>query len=1142
MGEFVHLHLHSEYSLLDGACRIDEIPKAAKAAGHTAVAITDHGVLYGAVAFYNACKKEGIHPIIGCEVYVARDSRFSKEGRQDFSGDHLILLVKNEVGYRNLIAMVSKSFTEGFYMRPRVDMELLSTYHEGLIALSACLAGRIPQSILRGDYETAKKDALELHTLFGEGNFYLEVQDHGIPDERSVAHALLMLSRETGIPLVATNDVHYLKKRDSETQAVLMCIQTNRTLADGRPIGFETDEFYYKSTEEMERLFSGFPDAIANTARIAERCQFDFTFGKYYLPTYPLAAGQTHAQILRDYTDTGFEKLVSEGRITFETHSREEYLNRLSYELDVIGQMGFDAYFLIVRDFVTYAKTHGIPVGPGRGSGAGSLVAYCIGITDVDSIRYDLLFERFLNPERQTMPDFDIDFCYENRDRAIAYVRERYGEDHTAQIITFGTLAARAAVRDVGRVLGIPYATVDTVAKAIPGNATLDEALKIKELKALYDGSDEVRRLLDLSKSVEGMPRHASTHAAGIVITEEPVSHYVPLALNGDTPVTQYDMDTVAKLGLIKFDFLGLRYLTVMEKAQRTVREENPDFTLTAVPFDDKQTYRMISLGKTEGVFQLESPGMRRVLADMKPSAFDDIIAVIALYRPGPMDSINTFIARKHGQEQETYPVDALSEILGSTYGCIVYQEQVMQIFRTLAGYSFARADLVRRAMAKKKEDVMAAERTDFIAGCAANGISEKVATDIFDEMLSFASYAFNKSHATAYAMISFRTAYLKAHYPAAYLAALMSCGVPCDPAAFDVRVLPPDVNESGYDFVAKGGAVRYGFQAIKNVGRLFVDAILKERENGLFRSFDDFIDRMAKTDLNRKQVESMIKCGCFDTFGVYRSQLLAVYDEMISKAVARAHNNVTGQLDFFSGDAGEGLATKVTYPNIPEFPLKDLLAFEREMAGIYFSGNLFDSYSKHAASFSHAEIADILASFDEDGESDGEYGDREKVSLVGYVAGLTKKTTKRGDAMAVVQLDDRTGLLDLIVFPRQYGETSELLQIGNGIFVEGEISIREGEKPKVILNRAVKLLTNKEYLESVGAQHKLYLRVAGMKTRETDVVLRIISCVKGNTPVMFYDRSTGKSFRANGYDAAVTDQLLRDLAKILGDENVVFK
>ncbi len=1144
MGRFTHLHLHSEYSLLDGACRISDIPKIAKAQGHDAVAITDHGVLYGAVDFYRACRAEGVKPIIGCEVYVAPRGRASKDGRIDMSGQHLVLLVENEIGYRNLTQLVSRSFTEGFYMRPRVDMELLREYHEGLIALSGCLAGAVPQLILTGDYEGAKKSALEYLSIFGEGNYYLEIQDHLISDEKRIAASLLSISRETGIPLVATNDVHYLRPQDSEMQSVLVCIQTNTTLAEGNPLSFDTNEFYYKSTEQMERLFAAYPGAVENTAVISDRCRFDFSFGELYLPNYPVENGRSHRETLSGYAYRGFENKVTNGEILFDEHSKEEYLERLAFELSVIDKMGFNAYYLIVRDFVMYSKTHGVAVGPGRGSGAGSLVAYCVGITDVDSIRYDLLFERFLNPERQTMPDFDIDFCYENRDKVIAYVKEKYGDDHVAQIITFGTLAARASVRDVGRVLEMSYNDVDKVAKLISNTQTLKEALDGKELSEMYEADEDVRRLIDLAMSIEGMPRHASTHAAGLVITEKPVSYYVPLALNGDTVVTEFDMDTVAALGLVKFDFLGLRYLTIMEKAVGEIRATNPTFDLKKIPFDDVQTYRMISQGETDGVFQLESNGIRRVLRDMHPGCFEDIIATIALYRPGPMDSIDTFISRKLGTEQISYSTPLLEGILKNTYGCIVYQEQVMQIFRTLAGYSFARADLVRRAMSKKKADVMAAERSDFISGCAKNGISAQVAEKIFADMESFASYAFNKSHATAYAMISYRTAYLKAHYPAEFLAALMSCGVSCDPKRFGVKVLPPDVNESLLGFRATAGHVRYGFLAIKNVGRLFIDAIIKERDTGLFRSFEDFIDRMATRELNRRQVESMIKCGCFDSFGIYRSRLLAVYDNLITRSVARVHSNVTGQMDFFTMLDTESPVTTVEYPPLPELPLKDILTFEKEITGIYFSGHLFDRYVKHASVLQHENIGDILSSFDDNSELYGKYSDHQRMKIAGVVASLTKKSTKKGGDMAFAMLEDTGGVIEIIVFPKQYESCRAYLEIGKGLYVEGEINVREGDAPKLVANRMVPLLENEDYRESVAqtVPKKLYLRLPSMQASVSKAVMQILACVKGKTEVVFYDESSGKYLRANGYDAEVTERLLRDLSGMLGKDAVVFK
>ena len=1151
MGKFVHLHLHSEYSLLDGACRISEIPKLAKEMGHDAVAITDHGVLYGAVDFYRACKKEGIKPIIGCEVYVAPRSRHSKEGKADLSGDHLVLLVKNETGYRNLIQMVSKSFTEGFYMRPRVDMELLTEYHEGLIALSACLAGTVPQQILAGDYEAAKETALAYEKLFGKGNYYLEIQDHLLPDEKRVASTLRALSAETGIPLVATNDVHYLRKVDAETHTILMCIQTNHTLQEGKPIGFETEEFYYKSTEEMERTFASFPGAIENTTRIADACHFDFTFGELHLPTYPEEGGMSHKELLSKYAYEGLDARTKAGEVTFDTHPKEEYLERIGYELEIIDQMGFNAYYLIVRDFVMYSKTHGIPVGPGRGSGAGSLVAYCVGITDVDSVRYELLFERFLNPERQTMPDFDIDFCFENRDKAIAYVKERYGEDHVAQIIAFGTLAARAAVRDVGRVLGMPYGTVDTVAKLIPMFQSLEEALKGKELHTLYENDEDVRRLIDLSMEIEGMPRHATTHASGVVITEKPVSSYVPLALNGDMVVTEFDMNTAAQLGLVKFDFLGVKNITIIDQAMQQIRKRNPAFNINTIPLDDLATYKMISAGKTTGVFQLESGGMRRVLMEMKPSCFDDIIAILALYRPGPMDSIDTFIARKHGKEPIVYDTPELASILDSTYGCIVYQEQVMQIFRKLAGYTYARADLVRRAMSKKKADLLHAERADFIKGCGERGISATVANNIFSHMESFASYAFNKSHAAAYAFNSYRTAYLKAHYPAEFLAALMSCGTVRDPSQFGVKVLQPDVNESQMGFTTKQGAVRYGFLAIKGIGRNFIDALLTERAQGTFSTFEDFIDRMAGHELNRRQIESMIKCGCFDSFGIYRSRLLAVYEQLIANAVSRAHSNVTGQMSFFGmGDGMYGDFHKVEYPSIPEFPLKDLLSFEKEITGIYFSGNMLDNYAQHAETLPHLSIAEVIGDFDESGESYGTYSDRQKVSLAGVVVSCKEKATRKGTSMAFAVIEDPTGEIEAIIFPKQYELYAQYVKTGRGVYIEGEVSIKEGEAAKITVNKLTPLMSNEEYamqpppvVETPKPKAEtLYIRVPSVESGVTKTILRILKCVEGTTPVVLFDEQTKKYLSATGYSVRADEKLIGDLRRILGNDSVILR
>ena len=911
MSDFVHLHLHSEYSLLDGACRISEIPARAKECGHTAVALTDHGVMYGAVAFYKACRAEGIKPIIGCEVYVAPRTRFDKSPA-DAQPYHLVLLCQNEVGYRNLIKMVSRAFTEGFYTKPRVDMELLRDHAEGLIALSGCLAGRVQQLLVRGDYNEACKVAKEFSVIFGKNNFYLELQDHGIPEQKQILPDLYRLAQECDIPVVATNDCHYLRRRDAETQAVLLCVNTNSQMADGRPIGFETDEFYYKSTDEMRMLFGRYEGAMENTVAIAERCSFEFDFTNTYLPKFPCPAALTASGYLAQLTREGFEKRKRAGLIDFALHSEQDYRARVEYELSVIDQMGYSDYFLIVQDYVNYAKSKKIPVGPGRGSGAGSLVAYFLGITDVDSLRFDLLFERFLNPERVSMPDIDVDFCYNRREEVIAYVTDRYGADRVSQIVTFNTLAAKAAIRDVGRALGMSYNDVDVVAKAIPRELgiTIADALKLPDLKALYT-RPEVKRLVDLAMSLEGMPRNISIHAAGIVITENPLSDYVPLVSSNSAVLTQYDMDTIAELGLLKFDFLGLRYLTIINDAVQQIRESEPNFDIDKVPLDDPATYRLIAWGMTSGVFQLESGGMRQMLMNLSPSCFDDIVAAIALYRPGPMDSIPRFIENRKNPDRIVYRTELIEPILRSTYGCVVYQEQVMQIFRVLAGYSFGHADVVRRAMSKKKAGVMEAERDAFLAGCAQNGIARDVAEDIFTDMADFAHYAFNKSHAAAYAVISYRTAYLKAHYPKAYFAALLTSELGNMPKIAEyiaelgkhgIRVLPPDINESQAVFHVSGDHIRFGLLALKNIGRSFLENVVRERaQSGPYRSFDDFLDRMSNGDLNKRQVESLIKAGAFDTLGVFRSQLMAVYEPMIDRLQSKNRTNLTGQLDMFS-------------------------------------------------------------------------------------------------------------------------------------------------------------------------------------------------------------------------------------------------
>ncbi len=1150
MSDFVHLHLHSEYSLLDGACRISDIPAAAAAAGHTAVALTDHGVLYGAVAFYRACKDAGIKPIIGCEVYVAPRSRFSKEGRQDASGSHLVLLVQNAVGYANLITMVSKSFTEGFYSKPRIDEELLSAHHEGLIALSACMAGKIPRMILAGDMEGAAKAAKHYDALFGRGNFYLEMQDHGLADDKRINRALRTISEESGIPLVVTNDVHYLRRVDADAQAILLCIQTNRVITEGRPIGFETDEFYYKSTEEMERLFPSASEAIANTARIAARCNFDFEFGKLHLPTLPTSGGRSHGDELSALAYEGLEARVSRGEVVFtDEHPREKYLERLAYELSVIDKMGFNGYYLIVRDFVIYAKTHGIPVGPGRGSGAGSLVAYCVGITDVDSVAFDLLFERFLNPERISLPDFDVDFCYERRDRVIAYVRERYGEDHVAQIITFGTMAARAAVRDVGRALGMSYADVDRIAVRIPHHGvSLSEAEKLPELASIMRDSEEVRRLISTARLLEGMPRHASTHAAGIVITEDEVSRYVPLSANGDTVVTQYDMDTVAALGLVKFDFLGLRYLTIIDDAEREIRRREPRFSASRLPLDDVKVYRMLSASQTLGVFQMESGGMRQVLRRLRPSSISDIIACIALYRPGPMDSINTFIARKHGEEKIEYPVPALAEVLDVTYGCIVYQEQVMQIFRLLAGYSFARADLVRRAMSKKKADVMAAERSEFLRGTAERGISTETASRLFDDMQSFAEYAFNKNHAAAYGLLTFRTAYLKCHYPREYMAALLTSVLDSTPklaeyigecAKLGIPVYKPDISESRIDFSVSGKGIRFGLLAVRGVGRQFLERVILEREKRPFSDFADFINRMSDRELNRRQLEALIKCGALDSLGDTRRTMLVASEALLSAAQQKARTSLAGQLDFFSDVAGAE-SPSVEYERLPEFEKKEILAYEREYIGICFSGHPLDEYACDAEATPHTDIGEILSAVDEGGEIiDPAFREKMKLTVVGVVTSRTEKNTRSGEKMAFVTVEDRYGEIELLVFPNQYRRYASYLAPDAAVAASGELSVREGEPPKLLLSsvRTLRLGT-----EAPRQEKKLYIRVDSLEGDKGVRARELIDRAAGQTPVVFYDLSTGKYSAYVDHGVRLDETLLLRLGNLLGEGSVIVK
>ena len=1124
--EFVHLHLHSEYSLLDGAVRVADIPRLAKEAGHTAVALTDHGVMYGAVAFYRACMAEGIKPIIGCEVYVAPKSRYIKTADRESNYYHLVLLCENEVGYRNLITLVSRAFTEGFYGKPRVDNELLEQYHEGLICLSACLGGYIPSLLSRGDYDEAKRYALWLRDTFGKDNFYLELQDHGIAQQREVNRALRQMSAECGIPMVITGDVHYPRRVDADAQAILMCIQTNTVITDGRPIGFETDEYFYKSTEELAALFPDDEEAMRNTGRIAERCHFDFCFDKLYLPVFETPDGTPAPDYLLRLAKEGFVEKVRSGALTFtDAHPVSEYRERIDYEWRVICETGYAEYYLIVWDFIRYAKSVDIPVGPGRGSGAGSLIAYLIGITDVDSIRYSLMFERFLNPERVSMPDFDIDFCDTRRGEVIDYVRRRYGEDHVAQIVTFGTLAARAAVRDVGRALGMPYAAVDEIAKMIPQDLhmTLDRALEQKELKEKYEGDTQIRTLIDLARALEGMPRHASTHAAGVVITDRPVMEYVPLAENGGMTVTQFDMDTVAMLGLLKIDFLGLRYLTILSDTEEQIRERDPDFSLAAIPMDDAETYAMIGRGQTLGVFQLESGGMRNMLTQLNPENLEMIVAAISLYRPGPMDSIPKFLENRQNPGKISYPTPLLADILDVTFGCIVYQEQVMQICRTVAGYTFGRADVVRRAMAKKKTDVMERERQAFIfgqrdddgnvinTGAVAAGLDEASAGALFDDMAGFAKYAFNKAHASAYAITTYRTAYLKRHYPGEYLAAMLTSVTGnvvktseyvAEAWRLHIPIIGPDINESGkyFRYAERDGkwGICFGLMAIRNVGAPLIEQIIAERKkSGPFESFEDFISRMADKDCTKRQLEPLISAGAFDRMPEKRSQMLACYEKIMDLYLDRARTAVTGQLDLFSA-ASEDPAQTVghsrmegfRYPDIPEISGREKLLLERGATGQCFSGHLLDDYSLHLEQLKPTEIGSIISSFEtadaEDGtttviaDSQSEFRDKQIVSIAGLVSKRTAKQTRKGENMAFITVEDRYAEMEVVIFPKVLESCGAYLAYDTAVFVTGELSVREEESPKILARTVFPLRTNDTVSDEVRADGTADTSAAG--------------------------------------------------------------
>lgn len=1152
MTDFVHLHVHTEYSLLDGACRIEELIAAAGRNGQTAIAVTDHGVMYGAVDFYKAAKKAGIKPIIGCEVYVAPRTRFDKVKEYDSGYSHLVLLCKNDTGYRNLIYMVSKSFTEGFYSKPRIDRELLEKHSEGLIALSACLSGEVPKLILAGDYDGAKNTALSYASLFGEGGFYLELQDHGLDEQQRVNPQLIRISRETGIPLVATNDVHYVSKDDAEVQKVLICVGTNRTLNEKSGLEFETDDFYLKNGDEMAALFP--PEAIRNTVLIAEKCNFDFEFGKIKLPFFDIGE-KNHAQFLRENCLNGAKRIYGD-------RLPDEVEKRINYELSVIERMGYVDYFLIVADFVMYAKSHGIPVGPGRGSGAGSLVAYCIGITGIDPLKYDLIFERFLNPERVSMPDFDIDFCYIRRQEVIDYVIKKYGSDRVAQIVTFGTMAARAAVRDVGRVMDIPYAACDKIAKMIPRElgVTLRDALeKSAELKEAYNTDETAKRLIDMAMRVEGMPRHASTHAAGVVITDRPVDEYVPLSVNDGAAVTQYTMTALDELGLLKMDFLGLRNLTVIDDTCKMIAKEIKDFSVDKIPENDRETMKMMSAGKTDGVFQFESGGIRGVLQSFKPEKIEDLIAITSLYRPGPMDSIPKYIENRHHPERIKYRTELLRPILGVTYGCIVYQEQVMQIFRTLAGYSLGRADIVRRAMAKKKHDVMQRERHSFIYGetdgdgniicdgAVNRGVSETDAAEIFDEMSAFSSYAFNKSHAAAYAYVAYITAYLKCHFEKQYMSALLTSVMDNQPrfsryiaecAKDGIKILPPSVNESDRQFTATAGGIRFGLLAVRNIGTALVDSLINERRNKPFSSPYDFCSRMYGNELNRRAVESLILSGAFDCFKYPRKQLLQNMEPMLRHIEAEKKYTSGGQLDLF-GSAGKG--DTFVMRDSDEMPLFELLSGEKQVTGMYISGHPLKSFTKECSA------KGLVRSYDLSDKDKNIKFDGKTVSLVAMVSGVRKRMTKSNDTMAVCEVEDIYGSVGMLVFPKVYAASATLLNVGNVIKITGRVQVDEGGTAEIICLSLLPAQKDSEYNAPPAVPEKrikrgLYIKVNSTESDGYIKARRIMDVFDGDTPVIIKADDREKALLSpKDKWVMMNDVMLKCLKEILGDENVKF-
>ena len=1150
---FVHLHVHTEYSLLDGACRIGGMMDRVKELGQSAIAITDHGVMYGCIDFYKAAKAAGIKPIIGCEVYVAPRSMSDRVHGIDNDPYHLVLLCENRKGYENLCYMVSEAFTNGFYGKPRVDLALLEQYHEGLIATSACLAGAIPQYLMEENYDSAREYALKLSKIFGPDRFYLELQDHGIEEQIPVNQGVMRLARETGLPLVVTNDAHYLRREDAEMQDVLLCVQTGKTVDDENRMKFGTNEFYLKSEEELRQLFPNLDEAFENTAKIADMCNLEFTFHEYHLPSFPVPEGCTNEEYFRKLCYDGFRERYA--------NPPEAYKERLEYEIGVISRMGYVNYYLIVWDFIRYAKEQGIPVGPGRGSGAASIVAYCMHITEVDPMKYALIFERFLNPERVSMPDFDTDFCQERRGEVIDYVVRKYGADHVAQIATFGTMAARGAIRDVGRALNFTYAETDVVAKLVPTtlHITLKEALEVSpQLKEKYDNDERVKKLIDTAMSLEGMPRNTSTHAAGVVITADPVCTYVPLSRNDDTIVTQYTMTTIEELGLLKMDFLGLRNLTVIRDAELQIQKFNPGFSMDNIPDDDPETFQMLAEGKTQGVFQLESQGMTGVCVGMKADSIEDITAIVALYRPGPMDSIPKFIESKLNPSKVTYKCPELEPILKVTYGCIVYQEQVIEIFRQLGGYTMGQADNIRRAISKKKMKIIEAERKVFvygdpannIPGCIANGISEAVAQSLYDEIVAFANYAFNKAHAVCYAVVSYQTAYLKCHYPKQYMAALMTSvldsatkisGYIAECKELGIPVLPPDVNHSEDHFTVDGDAIRFGLGAVKNVGHGLVRAMCAKREEGgPFKSLEDFIQRMGD-EINKRAVENFIKCGSMDCFGHHRSELLAVYDRMMDAIASTRKKNLEGQIGLFSLLEDEDEAASIPIPKLPEMSKGDMLNLEKETMGIYISGHPMDDYRNLLRNTHVVHIGDLM-------DEEQNFQDDQIVSVAGIVQAVKMKTTRSNSMMAYVTVEDDTAAMEMLAFSNVLNQYGGYLKENSPVVITGRLSIRDEKEPQIVINRARPMsdYANQEPIPEPEMprqnrihQGTLYLRLPTEDQKLYPKIKAILNMFPGDSGAVLFFEDTRQR---RGTRCVIMDSMLSELKNVLGEANVVLK